>query len=571
MVKRNRDILQQILQLLFVITIFFLGFINDGFADTLSAKEIKELLEETRALRKEVAQLKKELAEHTREHSPGVKPQKAEQQIPAKPQLQPRVQNALAQQKVDVVAQPVKPTSTVVSTTVPTQEKAKTANYQISSRKKADQQVAKMKIKDYVRRLGGYFPIINPYLGQESAYDGSDLLTNLSQQNTDLLALQYRQEITDAFSKNGLSNYYLILSGTLSGQLSWLTPFVGRSNSDIDLTVANITGLAGIGKWVTGFFSFDYDSRPLDGLAPAQFGPRVNNSRIYLDQGFVTVGNLNEFDFYASLGQMYLPFGQYNSFTINSPLTASLFTTTERPLLLGYSHSTDNTELDASVYGYRGDTVTSFHSSAVNEWGLSLDYLIKKGDWTAQIGLGYISNIADAGGLQLNGQLTQACTLFGGFAFPCFQGNVLVHRVPGFDIYGNLTIGRFSIIAEYLTATRRFSPIDMTFDNRGAKPKAFDFEAAYAFRFLDKPSSLAFDYGFTKQALALLLPTREYSITFTTSLWRNTTQSLALQRDVNYNVFSTATGQRLPVYRPLDRLNLGRNSYTVLLAVNAYF
>lgn len=565
MVKRTRDILQQILQRLFGVTIFFLCLINNGFSDTLSAKEIKELLDETRALRKEVAQLKKELAEHTREHPPEITSKKAEQQIPAKPQPQPIMQKIQAQPKAAVAAKPSRPVSTATKT------KAKTANHQHSPKNKAAPQAAKMEKRDYVRRLGGYFPIINPYLGQESAYDGSDLITNLSQQNTDLLALQYRQEIAAAFSKNGMSNYYLILSGTLSGQIAWFTPFVGRSNSDIDLTVANITGLASIGKWVTGFFSFDYDNRPLEGLAPAQFGPRVNNSRIFLDQGFVTVGNLDKFDFYASMGQMYLPFGQYNSFTINSPLTASLFTTTERPFLLGYSHSTDNTELDATVYGYRGDTVTSFHSSAVNEWGLSLDYLIKKSDWTAQFGLGYISNIADAGGIQLNGQLSRACTLFGGFAFPCFQGNVLVHRVPGFDIYGNLTMGRFSILAEYLTATRRFSPIDMTFDNRGAKPKAFDFEAAYAFRFLDKPSSLAFDYGFTKQALALLLPTREYSITFTTSLWRNTTQSLGLQHDVNYNVFSRATGQRLPVYRPLDRLNLGRKSYTVLLAVNAYF
>ncbi|PJE08624.1 LbtU family siderophore porin [Legionella sp.] len=358
----------------------------------------------------------------------------------------------------------------------------------------------------------------------------------------------------------------------MSGQIDWLTPYVGRSNSDIDLTVANITGLASIGKWVTGFFGFDYDNRPLDGLAPAQFGPRVYNSRLYLDQGFVTVGNLDEFDFYASMGQMYLPFGQYNSYMINSPLTASLFNTSERPLLLGYSHSTDTTEFDASVYAYHGDTaIRTIHSSAINEWGLSLDYLVKKDEWAAEIGLGYVSNIADSGGIQLNGQLSQACTLFGGFSFPCFKGNVLDHRVPGFDIYGNLTMGPFSVIAEYLTATRRFSPIDMTFDDRGARPKAFDLEGAYAFSFFDKPSSLALGYGFTKQALALLLPTREYTITFTTSLWRNTTQSLGLQRDVNYNVFSTATGQRLPVYYPIDRLNLGRNSYTVLFALNAYF
>ncbi|ARG98380.1 LbtU family siderophore porin [Legionella micdadei] len=561
MIKEKRDILQPILQLVFAITILFISFVQNAFAETLSAAEIRALLDETRALRKEVAQLKKELAEHKREHKfkPAATSTKSKQQIPQEKQ-------AKAQKlplKKPIVVSAAKETVNIKNGDQRTSKKA--------LNKKAANQSSSPNIKDYVRRLGGYFPTINPYLGQPAAYDGSDLITNFSQQNTDLLALQYRQELENTFSKQDMSNYYLVLSGTLSAQADWLTPYIGRSNSDIDLTVANITGLAGIGKWVTGFFSFDYDNIALEDLTPPRFGSRVGNSRVYVDQGFITVGNLNKFDWYASIGQMYLPFGQYNSYMINSPLTASLFTTSQRPVLFGYSHSTDTMEFDATVYGYRGDTVTSPHSNAINEWGASVDYLINKDNWSTEIGLGYIANIADAQGILLNGQLSQGCTLFGGFAFPCRTQNVLVHKVPGFDIYGNLTIGRYSLIAEYLTATRRFSPIDMTFDGRGAKPKAFDLEGAYAFRLFDKPSSIALGYGFTKQSLALLLPTRQYTITFTTSLWRNTTQSLGFQHDVNYNIFSTATGQLLPVYLPIDRLNLGRKSNTVLFAVNAYF
>lgn len=116
MVKRNRDILKQILQWLFVITIFFLCLITNGFADTLSAKEIKELLEETRALRNEVAQLKKELAEHTREHQPAAKPKKAEQQFTAKPQQPPIVKRVQPQQKTAEVVKPSKPVSAVTKT-----------------------------------------------------------------------------------------------------------------------------------------------------------------------------------------------------------------------------------------------------------------------------------------------------------------------------------------------------------------------------------------------------------------------------------------------------------------------
>jgi len=411
--------------------------------------------------------------------------------------------------------------------------------------------------------------LIDPDLGIPGAYNGSALLTNLAQANGDLLALQYRQTIENVLSKT--QQYYLVLSGSVGGQAYVIKPYVDSRISDIDLTIANITAMAGIGRWVTGFLSIDYDNLSPGSLNPPQIGPRYANSRIYLDQGYVTIGNLNQAPLYGSIGQMYLPFGQYNGFMINSPLTASLFTTVERPVLLGYSHSTDITELDIEVYGYQGETASPFASSNVNEWGASADYFINKSNWNSNIGIGYISNIADAEGIQLNGQFTRACSLFGGFAYPCNAAETLVHKVPGFDIHGNLTVGPFSFITEYITGVRAFSPIDLSFNRKGAKPRAFDIEGGYEFRFLRKPSNIAFGYGFTQQALGLLLPAKSYSITLTTSLWRNTTQSLGYQHDINYGFYTEAGGQQLPVYRTIDRDNLGRSSDSIIFALTASF
>lgn len=541
---RNRDKQYQFFQFFLLLFISFIISTKIVLADTLDAEQIKALLEETRALRQEVTQLKKQLAAHTREHK--VQPLKRKKSV-NQTRLYQKSQKKSVHSKAQVKI--TKPNTTKVSTT-----QSKTG-----------------KLSKYLATLGGYTPIISPYLNQPPAYDGSDLLTNLLEQNTDLLVLQYREEIDNAFSEQKMSEYYLILSGALGTQINLTRPYVRPSISDIDLTVANITALAGIGNWVTGFMSFDYDSTPLNGLNPPQFGPRVGNSRVYVDQGFVTLGNVKKADWYVSIGQMYLPFGQYNSYLINSPLTSSLFTTSERPLLLGYSHSMNTTEFDAAVYGYQGDTITSIDSNYINEWGASLAYLVKKTKWNGQIGVGYISNIADSEGIQLNGQLSQACEVFGGFAFPCRNANVLVHRVPGFDVYGTLTIGNYSLVSEYITATRAFSTIDMTFNKKGARPQAFDLEGAYAFSFFKKPSSISLSYAFTKEALALLLPAKQYTITFTTSLWRKTTQSIGFQHNINYGSFSTATGQMLPIFFPVDRINLGKSSNTVTIAVNAFF
>lgn len=509
--------------------ILFITATTSSLAETPSPEQINALVQETRALREEVNKLKQDL-----------KQDKQKQGIPvSKQQKENNTASTIKNAKVKKKTSPLKPAKEAPNSTPVS--------------------------------LGGYSAIIAPYLGRTPAIDGADLLTNLSQQNSDLLALQYRQELAGTSTKQRVTDYYLILSGGIGGQLDAINTYVGRSTSDVDVTIANITALAGIGSWVTAFLSFDYDNLPLASLYPPQFGPRIGNSRIYLDQGYITVGNLDKSDWYASVGQMYVPFGLFNSFMINGPLTAALFTTAERPLLLGYSHSNGVTELDLNVYAYQGDTYTSVKSSAINEWGLGADYYVRKANWSGSIGAGFISNIADAEGMQLNGQGPQFCNRFGGFAFPCNNGNVLVHRVPGFDMHATWTMGAYSLLAEYLTATRTFNPLDMSYGHEGARPQALDLEASYLFTIYNRPTSISIGYGSTKEALALLLPAQEFSLTLTTSIWRNTTESLGFQHDINYGNRSLASGQTLPVYTAGNRANLGKSSNIGLVAISVFF
>jgi hypothetical protein len=93
------------------------------------------------------------------------------------------------------------------------------------------------KTAERVRTLGGFNPIVAPDIGHKPAYNGSDLLTNLSQQSADLLALQFREEVANAFSKQKISDFYLILSGTLGSQLWFTSPYFGRGTSDIDISL----------------------------------------------------------------------------------------------------------------------------------------------------------------------------------------------------------------------------------------------------------------------------------------------------------------------------------------------
>lgn len=514
-----------------IFVLIFFTCSNQLFAIQLSDEQIMNLLAETKALRREVNDLKKELVSLKGKKEPKVKPKT---KMPLK-------------KKIKLVSNSKKVTPT--------------------------NKVFKEKPKSIKNKplLGGYAPVISPNLGATPSYNGSDLITNFSEQNTDLLALQYRQVLKNVSADS--SDYFLVLSGAIGAQLSVFKPYIGSSLSDLDLTIANITTLFGVGPWITGFLSLDYDNFAPYNFNPPQYAPRAGNSRLFLDEGFLTLGNLDKKDWYLSVGQMYIPFGQYNSFGVNSPLTSSLFTTLERPVVLGFSHSNaaNTWEFDARGYIYHGETATNSNSPVINEWGIGADYFINQPNWNTSIGLGYVSNIADSEGFQLNGQNSLACQIFGGFAFPCGSGSTLKHRVSGFDINGSVTINSYTLLAEYITALDSFALSDLSFDRRGARPQAFDLEGSYGFLFWNKPSSLSLGYAYTRQALALLLPAKQYSITFTTSLWQKTTESLAFQRDYNYGHHSGARGQELPVYLPADRANLGRISNTVILAMSAYF
>ena len=58
-------------------------------------------------------------------------------------------------------------------------------------------------------------------------------------------------------------------------------------------------------SWANGLFVLAYDDS-----APST-GSCVTNARVYLSRGFLTIGNLDAFPMYFTIGQMYVPFGRY--------------------------------------------------------------------------------------------------------------------------------------------------------------------------------------------------------------------------------------------------------------------
>lgn len=376
----------------------------------------------------------------------------------------------------------------------------------------------------------------SPYVDLKSAYDANDLLATLPTMNTDLTLLRQRQQLERQMHAEGKlfsDRSVLTVGGGIEGQAIAIQRSKGHSTTDLDLTRADINVLAQVSEWATGFLTIAYDNSP---LLPTPGGLRVANSRFFLPRGFMTVGNLNQSPFYATFGQLCVPFGRYATNLLSPPLTLKIGRTAGRALLFGYERD----GLSASLYTFHGDAKGA---SQVDQWGINIANRFEHSGYKANIGAGYIANMADSNGMR------SAWTAFnGGFS----AVGKLAKRVPGMNFHGEFSKGPYDLFAEYVGATESFDPNDLSFNGHGAKPQAGHLEMAYHPK-TTKPSTIGIGYDQSWQVFNI--PQKSWFAVAGTSFWKNTIEALEYRRDIS------------------NKLNgSGReNSNTVVAQVGFYF
>lgn len=398
--------------------------------------------------------------------------------------------------------------------------------------------------EDHLKILNTMFatgtPVFSsPYIGINSAFDGSDLIVNESSVNFDYRLLKQIEAYQQYLIQQGLplpAHPVLEISGKLEAQSFYDMPSPGKKTFDLDLTGAALDVFVGINPYVNGFLDLQYDNT--SNLEAD--GDRMNNSRVYLRQGFVTIGRLSEFPGYASIGQLFVPFGQYSSYLLTDPVTKTLGRTKARALVLGYR---PDDGLYGAAYVFKGNTDVSREA----EGGGSLGYKHTYGQLDTNISAGLISNLGESEGMQATSGSAYPNIPFIGYAYSVIGSDYsnaenLKHSVPGFNANASLSYGNYSLLAEYVRALRKFDPTDMSFNNRGAQPQGFHTEGIYSFSIYDKPSSFVVGYDFTQDALALLLPRDRIWTALNVSPWKDTIATLEYRHDIEYNAGNVATG-----------------------------
>lgn len=422
--------------------------------------------------------------------------------------------------------------------------------------------VALMADGHVVADIAGTPVITSPYLGARPAFDGSDYIVNISSINRDIRLMHQRRRLYQSYERMGYPRPDLPIV-TISGKVepigTWNQSTFGNRRGDWNLGSGELDVAAAINQKIEAYIALAYDASP-----PLVGGPRVNNSNVFLNMGFINIGDLEETPYYFTAGQLYAPFGRFSSAMVSAPLTMIMARTRTRPVILGYKSQHDSGPF-AAGYAYKSDTTLG--NSAVG--GLNLGYVFSTGSAAGEVGASIISSMNDAGGMQNTGSSFSGNT-FGGFASPT-NGNELVHKIAGVGVHGSVGFDRYSITAEWVSSLGRYHVQDFSFNGRGAQPQAAQFEGGVTFMLFDKPSSIGASYQWTQDALALNLPEQRISGVFNISIWKDTVESLEYRHDLNYGSNQFANGAAPAGVMNANTLGTGGTADTVLAQIGVYF
>jgi hypothetical protein len=418
---------------------------------------------------------------------------------------------------------------------------------------------------------GQSFVSSGPYIGVPLAFSGSNLIINSPNINEDVSLLNIRKAIKERLRLLGRAeeedHAHLLLSGIVEAQAIYSDPGEGPTSDDIDLTNAELDGyILGPSSWTSGLFAMTYDNNIGAREGTLATNQRVSNSRVFISKAFIVLGDFSKSPWYASIGQMYPPFGLYSSNMVSAPITRILGRMHERALVIGFQEQGANA-VYGSGYIFRGDTYTGA-TTRLSNGGINMGYRFSNGNFSGNVGGGAIMNLADSSGMQFNGESTP---LFGGFgATNNFGSEQISHRVPALNLRALLSIGsHVDLLVEYIGAITSFSMNDLTYTSHGAKPQAVTFEAAYSFTAFDRPSSIALGYAKSKDTLALSLPAQRVSAVFNTSWWKDTLQSIEYRHDQNFPESSFATGNGTAVTGLI--MGAGKPDNTATAQFDIYF
>ncbi|HID46745.1 MAG TPA: LbtU family siderophore porin [Chromatiaceae bacterium] len=279
------------------------------------------------------------------------------------------------------------------------------------------------------------------------------------------------------------------------------SPYEGDSENDIVLATFELGIESQITDWVSAGASLLYeeDDTPLE-----------------VDVAYIHIGNEEKSPFYLTVGQLYAPFGAFETSMVSDPLTLEIGEARETLGRLGFAANGFN----GSVYVFNGD-IKKDGDNVINSWGANAGYAMESENMKLSFGLDYLGNLGDSDALQALIDAT------GGSEVSSHVGGITANAMAEF--------GSFVLIGEYLAATEAFEANEVAWNGGGAEPSAWNIEAGYNFSIGGMESTLAIGYQGTEEALGLGLPERRVIAALSMGVYENTTLAFEYAHDTDYD------------------------------------
>ena len=305
------------------------------------------------------------------------------------------------------------------------------------------------------------------------------------------------QRITELESKIASTNesWYdtLSFSGLIEIQADYTNPDSGDSSSDLVVATAALGIEAILTENLSMTLALLYEEDDTD-----------------LEVDVATLSYINSNNGLSfTLGQDYLPFGNYSTTLINDPLTLELGEARETTLVANY----ENGQFTGAFYVFNGDQDEDDRDQLTN-FGTRIVFT----DDQVTVGIDYISNLADSDSLQEGD-------------YGLGSGEDVV---DGTSVYSKFTIESVQFFVEHLRALDKFAV-----DGNNSEPTATHVEIAYAMGAF----TYAAAYHKTDEALFLALPEERFSLGLITEVLGGLNLGMELVRDEDYATTDGGTGE----------------------------
>lgn len=331
------------------------------------------------------------------------------------------------------------------------------------------------------------------------------------------------KRLGEAISESGMRS---VISGLIEVEAGYHSPYEGDSESDIVLATFELGIASQINNWVEVAAALLYEEDETD---------------LEVDVAFITIANPEVSPVFLTAGQIYVPFGAYETNLVSDPLNLEIGETRESTLQLGFVAG----DFLGSAYIFNGDNKIKGENK-LGSWGANLGYAFEDEDRAWALGVGYISDLGDSDTLQeatnenrvaaLDEAIEEGIDTTGFSVDP-------TERIGGWTVNAAATFGAFNIIGEYLSATDDFDPISLSFKDSGAKPAAWNIEAGFTFPVMGRESVAAVAYQGTRESLALELPKDRWMVGWSIEIFDHTSLSFEWAHDKDYSESDGGTGK----------------------------